>query len=383
MALLRSADAAAVTVLVVGQTPPPVHGQSLMIEALLAGRYERVRFLHVRMAFSRDVADVGRLGLRKMGHLFGVVAEIVRVARAERPDVLYYPPAGPELVPVMRDVAILLAVRRLFPKTVLHFMAGGVSELLDRGPAPFVRVLERAYGGADCAIHLSEQAPPDGPRLGAKRTVVVPPGVPDRAPTAADLAARDDGPPRILYVGHLDEGKGVGVLLEAARSLRDRGARFGLDLFGTFTDAAFESWTRAFLAEHALEGIVRVHDRATQVEKWSLYGRASIFCFPSHYRRESTPLVVLEAMQHALAVVATRWRGIPGLVDDGVTGHLVAPGDPGAVAERLERLVRDASLRREMGAAGRARYERHFTLDRWRSGMEVALLEAAGPADRR
>jgi len=64
-----------------------------------------------------------------------------------------------------------------------------------------------------------------------------------------------------------------------------------------------------------------------------------------------------------LAVVATRVGGVPELVEDGITGFLVPPKDPGALAEALQKLIEDPELRRRMGEAGREKTLREFTLD--------------------
>lgn len=365
------------TVLVVGQTPPPVHGQSLVIQSLLDGSYTAIRLVHVRMEFSAELGELGQPRLRKLAHLARLVREIHAVVRRERPEVLYYPPAGPDLVPALRDLLLLSSVRRLFPRTVLHFLAAGVSDLLDRLPRPAAQLLRRAYGGADCAIQLSAHTPPDAARFGARKTAFIPLGI-DRIPEAdADLGPLRRGIPRLLYVGHLLESKGVGVLLEAFRALTERGQACELDLFGDFADAGFERQVRALASSAPVAGRVRLHTGASQAEKWALYARASVFCFPTHYEREAMPLVVLEAMQFALPVVATRWRGVLDLVDDETTGFLVPCRDPSALAERIGVLLEDAERRRAFGEAGRARYAAQFTLARWREAMERALADAA------
>lgn len=370
-------EAKPVTVLVVGQTPPPVHGQSLVIRSLLEGSYGAMRLVHVRMQFSAKLGEVGQPRLRKLVHLARLVSEIRAVVRRERPDVLYYPPAGPDLVPALRDLLVLASVRRLFPRTVLHFLAAGVSDLLDRLPPSGARLLQLAYGDADCAIQLSAHTPPDAARFGARKTAFIPLGI-DRIPEAdGDLGELRRGIPRLLYVGHLLESKGVGVLLEAVRALAERGHACELDLFGDFADAGFERHARTLASTAPAAGSIRFHTGASQAEKWSLYARASIFCFPTHYEREAMPLVVLEAMQFALPVVATRWRGIIDLVEDETTGFLVPCRDAVALADRIAVLLEDAELRRALGEAGRARYAAQFTLARWREAMERALVDVA------
>jgi len=74
------------------------------------------------------------------------------------------------------------------------------------------------------------------------------------------------------------------------------------------------------------------------------------------------------AASHVL--VATRVGGVPELVEDGVTGFLVPPRDPDALAEALQKLIADPELRRRMGQAGHEKVLKEFTLDRMLRGTE-------------
>ena len=80
---------------------------------------------------------------------------------------------------------------------------------------------------------------------------------------------------------------------------------------------------------------------------------ASAFCLPSV--QEGFGIVFLEAMAAELPVVACRIAAMPEVVLDGTTGLLVAPRDPGALAEALERLIREPVLARRLGQEGRRR----------------------------
>jgi glycosyltransferase involved in cell wall biosynthesis len=81
-------------------------------------------------------------------------------------------------------------------------------------------------------------------------------------------------------------------------------------------------------------------------------------------RYEGVSLTVIEAMAAALPVVATRVGGTPEVIDDGDTGVLVPPGDPGALAAAAVDLARDRTRREQLGAAARAAAERRFALQR-------------------
>src|SRR5205807_531032 len=144
---------------------------------------------HVRMAYSREMEQIGRVAPGKVLHMFGVIARTWFEIARFRPDVVFYPPSGPNLVPATRDVFTLLAVRPFCRKLLLQFHAGGISELLERRwPVPLMGALFRlAFRHPDGAIMLGPSAPPDGQRFGARRLYFVPNGIED--PTAEPSAA--------------------------------------------------------------------------------------------------------------------------------------------------------------------------------------------------
>lgn len=76
---------------------------------------------------------------------------------------------------------------------------------------------------------------------------------------------------------------------------------------------------------------------------------------------EGLPMIVLEAMAMGRPIAATRVGGIPNAIEDGQNGLLVAPGDPAALADAIERLARDPDLRKEIGQAGRETVEKRFS----------------------
>lgn len=394
-----------VKVLVVGQTPPPWHGQAIMIDRLLRARFDRVRLYHVRMAFSDSIEEVGRFRIGKLFHLLGVIARIVYHRAAHGAKVLYYPPAGPNRVPLYRDVIILLSTRWMFRRTVLHFHAGGISQLYPRLSRPMQWLVRRALFSADAGVRISHGSPPDAEVLQARREYVVPNGIEDEGVRVAEqkfersqpaiavlgsngnrthlvtdsasTAVCEAEPLRVLFMGILRESKGLMVLIDACGHLAQRGVPFELQVVGKFQSQDFESAVQKRVAALGIEQKVTFRGALDKDAKWQAFAEANVFCLPTFYEAETFGIVLLEAMSLALPVVATRWRGIPEIVADGTTGFLVNTHDAEAVAERLEQLQGDPELRQQLGAAGREKFLSEFTAKKFWQRMEQVFLETA------
>jgi len=108
----------------------------------------------------------------------------------------------------------------------------------------------------------------------------------------------------------------------------------------------------------------------------AVLGGSRMFVLPS--RSEGIPLTALEAMAWGLPVVATRVGGLPEVVEQGVTGLLVPPADPTALADAMVAVWSSPELRDRMGRAGRQRAEEYFDVRRMVAQYEDLYTEAGG-----
>ncbi len=105
----------------------------------------------------------------------------------------------------------------------------------------------------------------------------------------------------------------------------------------------------------------------------SYYQQCDVFALPSS--GEGFGIVFLEAMRFEKPCVGARSGGIPEVVEDGVTGFLVEPGDADGLADRLVCLLHDAALREKMGQAGKDRLEREYSFEKFRTRLEAVLCK--------
>lgn len=343
-----------------------------MIQTLLDGKYNGLEFYHVRLAFSADMDSVGKFKVKKVWILFTTILKILWARISTGSKTIYYPPSGPDKVPILRDIILLNCVRWAFPKTVFHFHAGGVSDFR-KGLSGILRSLfDRAYYRPDLAIRTSELNPDDGVVFRAKRSIVVHNGLEDQQ--IVEPHPRDNKKIQLLFVGILIPSKGILVLIETCGLLVESGYDLELKVMGRFGSPEFEKELMDRIDELGLAEMIEFLGVKSGKDKFHHYATCDIFCFPSYFESESFGLVCVEAMMFSKPIVSTQWRGIPTVVQNGVNGFLVPIKDPSAFAQKVEELINDPQKRHQMGEAGRRIYEERFTVEKFWTRMEEALL---------
>ncbi|HSA55640.1 MAG TPA: glycosyltransferase, partial [Gemmatimonadaceae bacterium] len=189
----------------------------------------------------------------------------------------------------------------------------------------------------------------------------------DREPTVLAVPSPAAAPPpvRLLSVAALRDYKGLPVLLEACRRLRRDGVAVQCDVVG---EGPMRPQLERMIRELELESCARLLGAKPQDEVRRLLAEQPIFVLSSVVLRdgwmEGIPVALMEAMASGCAVISSRLSGIPELVESGVTGMLVEPGDAGALADAIRAVASDPGRARRLGAGGRARVDAAFRLDR-------------------
>lgn len=189
----------------------------------------------------------------------------------------------------------------------------------------------------------------------------------------------------VIFVGRLAAVKGLPVLIEAFARVLARHPDAHLSIVG---DGPERAPAEARVAGLGMAGRVTFHGYRSSAEVAGLLSGADLMVLPSF--AEGVPVVLMEAMASTLPVIASRVAGVQELVEDGVSGLTVPPGDLDTLAERIADLLDDPDLCARMGAAGRRKVMADFDLApeaQWLGSLLAGSLRGAlppglRPADR-
>jgi glycosyltransferase involved in cell wall biosynthesis len=358
------------SVLHLGKFYPPHHG----------GIETHVRDLAVRQARTCRVtviaANTGRRNER-------AVIEGVEVFRVARVGTVASMPVCPGLTNAIRKCpADLVHLHTPNPGAAFSFLRSGhkgkliITHHADTLGRKVLRsvaniYVQRAMERASVILATSQRYLDSSEELAPFREKcrVIPLGIDPAPQEDTPLAAKGNGlaRPLILAVGRLVPYKGFDILIRAMKHVDGR-----LLLIGSGPQ---EMALRALAVSEGVQEKVEIRGRVPDLQP--CFRQASIFVLPSTTRAEAFGIVQLEAMAAGLPVINTDLEsGVPEVSADGETGLTVAPGDAGALAGAMQRLLQEEALREQFGQAARIRVQTEFTADRM-TERTMAVYEKA------
>ncbi|MDY6896697.1 MAG: glycosyltransferase [Cyanobacteriota bacterium] len=176
-------------------------------------------------------------------------------------------------------------------------------------------------------------------------------------PSLFDMVSHQQPGKRLLYVGRIAAAKGLPILLESLVILKKQHPEILLTVVG---DGSDRKDLEAMAVKLGLSQNVDFVGYKSQTEVRKYFHKTDIFVMSSF--AEGIPVVLMEAMAAAVPVVATQIAGISELVEDGINGYLVPPGDSHLLTVRIEQLLKDCELRAKFGTAGRTKVEKDFNI---------------------
>jgi glycosyltransferase involved in cell wall biosynthesis len=205
-----------------------------------------------------------------------------------------------------------------------------------------------------------------------EQVVICPNGIPEMV-SGERLMASEDNVERgsgaccssptvnLLFLSNLILSKGVYVLLDASKILKEKGMDVHCNFVGGESKEINRSVFEQAVRERALDDCVTYHGPKYGKDKEAYWNRADVFVQPTF--DDCFPLTLVEAMQHRLPIISTDVGAIPDMVRDGKNGFVCRLRDVSSLVVALESLIRDKELCSLMGEQGYMRYKSTMTLE--------------------
>lgn len=358
-------------VLFIMHMPPPVHGASMMGAYIHDSKVINEAFdcHYLNLTLAKDINDIGKGGIRKLIVYLKKQIQIAKTVKRIKSQLCYLTP-NTKGGAFYKDFCTLFLLKCLGQKIIIHFHNKGVKSREGQWPDKWL------YKAFFKNIQIILLAPPlynDIQKfVKPEQVVYCPNGIPQNV--TYDFSKKRNNPFKLLFLSNMLREKGVWDLIDALNIVKNDGYSFHCDYIGKWSDIA-ESEFNQKVKHKNLDKYIQAHGAKYREEKELFLKQADLFIFPTYYHNECFPLVLLEAMEQGLPCISTNEGGIPGIIEEGKTGFIVEKHSPQQLAEKIEYLIGHPMICAEMGKAGKEKFQREFTLEKFENRMKDILKE--------
>ena len=363
-------------ILFIMHVPPPVHGAAMVGKFIKESNKINAAFEadYINLSTSTSLNEIGGAGAGKIIKLLKIQADVVNALSRKNYDLCYVTLTASG-AGFYKDLMVVGILKMFGKKIIYHFHNKGVGF---SGKSVLTDALYRFVFNKSYSILLSKSLYYDVKNYApAENVFFCANGIPKNQLTStAERSDKDIC--RLLFLGNLMESKGMLVLLEACRIVKQQGYLFECNFVGGWTDITPEQFSQK-VSDFDLDGTAFAHGPKYDQDKRDFLSNSDVLVFPTFYHFEAFPLVILEAMQSGLAVISCPEGGIPDIVVNGETGYLVPQKDAAALAEKIGYLIQNPHVRQNMGKAGKERFSELFTIDSFEENIcDILRTAAAG-----
>jgi len=349
--------------------PPPVHGSSIVgmyiKESKLVDNTFDGKFINLSTSLSMN--EIGKNPIIKISRYSKIFLKILWNLINFKPNIVYLAITA-KGIGFYKDLPIALLIKLFRKKLVLHYHNKGVSNFQHR---LFDHLLYKILFKNSKVILLSERLFADVSKYVNKKNVYFcPNGIPD----VYDLKnkAKKNEIPEILFLSNLIESKGIYILLEALKLLKDDGVQFHCNIVGGEGNITSKQLSKKIndldLDEHVIFLGKKYGD-----EKIDILKSSDIFVFPTFY--ETFGIVNIEAMMFKLPVISTDEGGIPDIVKNNKTGFIVEKENSQQISKKIKWLINNPEKAKLMGERGRDYFLKNYTLEVFEKRLKKILQD--------
>lgn len=356
-------------ILFITPLPPPVHGSAMVSQYIKESKIIQEEFNcdFVNLSTSRRMDEIGKRNPQKIFRFLGSYLSVFFKLLTHRYDLCYLAITchGNGFI---KDAPFVLLCKLFGRKIVIHQHNKGMSKDVERWPYRWL--LPLVYRNTK-VILLSWHLYEDICKVVKKEQILIcPNGIPEN-PNIANISECNNSITRLFFLSNLIESKGVYVLLDACKILKEKKYKFVCNFVGGETKEISRTVFEEALKERGLDGYIVYKGPKYGNEKEEYWKSADVFVQPTY--EDCFPLTIVEAMQHGKAIVSTNEGAVPDLVIDGINGFVCKRNDVNSLVDALEKLLNDKVLREKMGNKGYEIYQNKFTLEVFEKRMKETL----------
>lgn len=360
-------------ILFITPLPPPVHGSAMVSQYIKECKELQKEFIcdFVNLSTSRNIDEIGKKSIIKYLRFIGAYF-ITFWKLLTRRYSLCYLAITCHGIGFLKDAPFVLLCKLFGRKVVIHQHNKGMSLCVDK--QPYKWLLPLVYKNTK-VILLSWFLYKDIETVVKKEQIIIcPNGIPelfDKEP----LFERNNDVPQLLFLSNLIPSKGVYILLDACRILKEKGYKFICNFVGGESKEITKDIFEQAVEERDIKEVAIYHGPQYGNDKIKTFTKADIFVFPTFYNNECFPLVLLEAMQYKLPIITTDEGGICDIVKDGKNGFVCQKENVQSTAYAIETLLDSNEKRVEFGEYGYNLFHEYFTLDKFNKNITEIIKD--------
>ncbi len=318
---------------------------------------------------STNVSQVGHLSLKKIKFLFSSIFKIKKIVDEWKPNLVYVTPSSWDWG-FYRDFLVISFLKMKGCKIVVHFHNRGVKSFQEKW---YNKKLYAKFFKGIKTIFLSERLIPEFEQyLSPNQIFTCPNGI--SLPQNNEKIFFENKVYTFFFLSNMMREKGVYVLLNACKILKDSGHIFKCIFVGKWADIQERNFNKE-RDSFGLESCVFAHGPKYGNEKAPYFEQCDCFVFPTFYHGETFGLVLLEAMSYSLPIITTNIAGIPDIIENGKNGFCVEPQNPKELAKSMAWMIEHSKEGVKMGIYGRKKLENEFTIEKFENKICDILKE--------
>jgi glycosyltransferase involved in cell wall biosynthesis len=342
------------TILLLGKLPPPLIGPAIATDIILnSSLKEQFNLVHFDTRINTEVATMGKWSAAKFLKTLKMYREFKRLVKTTQPDLILVP-ISQTTMGFYKD-ARYIKIGSKYTKVLVQLRGSNFKNWLATSGKVTHTLVKNTLSKCEGVIVLGNNLKHLFEDYFTENQIFV---VPNGANYELEIKKTSDF--NILYLANFLPSKSFDDILRALVILKQKGIdNFKLKAAGAWGSADFKQQCLSIIKENKLTNVELFLPQSGK-EKMHFFAEASIFVFCPKMP-EGHPWVIVEAMANGLPIIATDQGAIVESVKEGENGFIVPSETPVMIAEKLEQLINDSSLRNQFSANSKQIYLNHFT----------------------